>query len=31
MDIKQTYRQAKLWAESKTAQAMPGGGVTFPL
>ena len=27
MDIKQTYDQAKLWAEDKTAQAMPGGGV----
>ena len=31
MDIQTTYEQAKRWAEDKTAQAMPGGGVTFPL
>ena len=27
MDIRTTYEQAKIWAEEKTAQAMPGGGV----
>lgn len=27
MDMKQIYNQAKLWAEDKAAQALPGGGV----
>ena len=27
MDIQTAYEQAKRWAEDKTAQAMPGGGV----